>query len=222
MVPIMDDAIGLLLSGGWFLVPIAIASVMALALFFDRVLYLRTDRIVPDEFAEAVRANVDDPAALRELCASEATPAARVLHRGLIHAGGDRAEMRESMEDAGRFELRQMKRNTGALAAIATVAPLLGLLGTVVGMISTFQAIVDSSAQGASAVDVGQLAGGIWQALMTTAAGLVVAIPVIIGHRFVYGRIERLLGTIEDLASRMLDHLTVSTAESPAPEGESA
>ena len=126
---------------------------------------------------------------------------------------GARSVMRESMEDAGRFELRLMRRNTGALAAIATVAPLLGLLGTVVGMIGTFQAVVASAAEGSSAVDVSSLAGGIWQALITTAAGLVVAIPVIIGHRYVNGRIDRLLGQIEDLASRVIDFVAEEPAE---------
>jgi len=154
---------------------------------------------------------------LRKRCERADSPVTRVLGRGLGLAGGSRSHMRESMEDGGRAELRRMRRNTGAIAAVATVAPLLGLLGTVIGMISTFQAVVESSAHGAGAVDVGQLADGIWQALVTTAAGLMVAIPVLLGHRYLVGRIDRLIGEIEDLAGLVVDRFAVEedTSEDP-------
>jgi biopolymer transport protein ExbB len=216
------DALALLAKGGLFLIPIGLCSILGLALFIDRLLYLRPDRIVPSDFVKKARAFVDDGDrdGLVKLCASSDVPVARVIGRGLVHEDGNRGHMRESMEDGGRLELRGMKRYTGAIAAIATIAPLLGLLGTVVGMITTFQAVVASSSQGASAVDVGQLAGGIWQALITTAAGLIVAIPVVIAHRYIGGRIERLLNDIEDLGGHVIDHLGRSIT--PEPEAEAA
>lgn len=216
------DALALLAKGGLFLIPIGLCSLLGLALFLDRIAYLRLARIVPPDFVKKARAFVasGDRDGLRELCDAADLPVARVIGRGLVHEDRNRSSMRESMEDGGRLELRVMKRYTGGLAAIATVAPLLGLLGTVVGMIATFQAVVASSSQGASAVDVGQLAGGIWEALMTTAAGLVVAIPVVVGHRFVIGRIERLLSEIEDLGGHVIDHL--GRVIEPEPEAEAA
>ena len=201
------DALEILARGGSFLLPIGVASVLGLALFFERLVYLRYSRIAPPQLSQAVRRLVvdGDLAELRVQCERSDSPSSRVLLRGLKLAGASRVHMRESMEDGGRAELRRMRRNTGAIAAVATVAPLLGLLGTVVGMISTFQAVVESSAQGAGAVDVGQLADGIWQALVTTAAGQVVAIPVLLGHRYLAGRIDRLIGEIEDLAGLVVD-----------------
>ena len=217
------DALEILARGGSFLLPIGVASVLGLALFFERLVYLRRSRIAPLQLSEAVRTLVADGdlAELRKRCERADSPVARVLLRGLRLAGGSRAHMRESMEDGGRAELRLMRRNTGAIAAVATVAPLLGLLGTVVGMISTFQAVVESSAQGAGAVDVGQLADGIWQALVTTAAGLIVAIPVLLGHRYLAGRIDRLIGEIEDLAGLVVDRFARDEdAEQPEAASE--
>ena len=201
------DALEILARGGTFLLPIGVASVLGLALFLERLIYLRRGRIVPPDLTKAARTIIEDGDLdeLHRRCERTDSPVSRVLRRGLRLAGGDRAHMRESMEDGGRAELRLMRRHTGAIAAVATVAPLLGLLGTVVGMISTFQAVVESSAQGAGAVDVGQLADGIWQALVTTAAGLLVAIPVLLGHRYLLGRIDRYIGEIEDLAGLVVD-----------------
>ena len=212
------DAQEILARGGAFLLPIAAASVLGLALFLERLIYLRRSRIAPSDLSKAVRAAVGegDLDELRERCERTDAPTSRVLLRGLKLAGGDRLHMRESMEDGGRAELRLMRRNTGAISAVATVAPLLGLLGTVVGMISTFQAVVESSAQGAGAVDVGQLADGIWQALVTTAAGLLVAIPVLLGHRYLGGRIDRLIGEIEDLAGLVVDRFAARGEEEEA------
>lgn len=212
------DALEILARGGAFLLPIAFASVLGLALFLERLIYLRRSRIAPPELSKAVRTLVGDGDVeeLRGRCERTASPLSRVLLRGLKLAGGDRLHMRESMEDGGRAELRLMRRNTGGISAVATVAPLLGLLGTVVGMISTFQAVVESSAQGAGAVDVGQLADGIWQALVTTAAGLLVAIPVLLGHRYLAGRIDRLIGEIEDLAGLVVDRFAASAGDEEA------
>lgn len=209
----------LLAKGGLFLIPIVGASIAGLALFLERMLYLRATRIVPPELTGAIKQALDADGSdalseIHKLCDAKDSPLSRVVARGLIHAGGPRAHMRENMEDAGRRELHLMKRNTGALGAIATVAPLLGLLGTVVGMISTFQSVVLSAETGGGSVDVGQLAGGIWEALITTAAGLVVAIPVILGHRFILGRIERLLSQIEHIGGRIIDRFA---ADTPAP-----
>ena len=109
------------------------------------------------------------------------------------------------------------------MGAIATIAPLLGLLGTVVGMITMFQGVVVSAAENAAGADVGELAGGIWQALITTAAGLTVAIPVFLGYRFVLGRIDQLALRMEEIGRRAIEYLvqredTPTMKDGAAPE----
>ncbi len=111
------------------------------------------------------------------------------------------------MEAAGRAERYLMKRRTGAVAAMATISPLLGLLGTVVGMISMFQGVVANAQATSSTPDVGVLADGIWEALLTTAAGLIVAIPLFVGHRYLLGHINDLTHQMENMARRLVDAL---------------
>ncbi|MCA9686660.1 MAG: MotA/TolQ/ExbB proton channel family protein [Myxococcales bacterium] len=191
--------VDLILLGGWFLLPIAIASILGVALVVERLLYLRRDNIMPPDLRAKAPALIrqGDRAALRELFRGD-NPLARVLARGLERPRATAGEMREAMEDTGRRELYLMKRYTGALASLANISPLLGLLGTVVGMISMFQGVVATAASNRGAADVGTLADGIWQALLTTAAGLMVAIPLYLAHRYLLGRIDGLISEIED------------------------
>ena len=206
----------LLIQGGWFLVPILIASLAGVAFFIERLLYLRRNRIlsprVRDEAPKLIAAG--DREGLASLCGKESSALSRVLLSGVEVVGVPAAEMREVMEDAGRRELYLMKRNTNALGAIATISPLLGLLGTVVGMISMFQGVVAAAALNRGSPDVGALADGIWQALLTTAAGLLVAIPIYLAHRFLLGRIDAMIYEIEDYGRSLIKRF--------APEGAAA
>jgi biopolymer transport protein ExbB len=128
------------------------------------------------------------------------------------------------MEEAGRRVAGRLERYLGMLAAMATVAPLLGLLGTVTGMIEVFQR-VDDTIQATGDVQAGVLASGIWEALMTTAAGLSVAIPAFIAARYLHGRVDNLVGELEERADVMADLMAAPRPASPAapsaeaPEG---
>ncbi|MCA9653820.1 MAG: MotA/TolQ/ExbB proton channel family protein [Myxococcales bacterium] len=211
----MELIFELLRQGGWFLVPILVASLAGVALFIERLLYLRRDNILaPKLVAEVpglVRAGERQP--LRELCEREGSSLGRVLVRGLERTRSTASEMREAMEDTGRRELYLMKRYTGALGSIATVSPLLGLLGTVVGMIAMFQGVVASAEASRGAADIGVLADGIWQALLTTAAGLIVAIPVYLAHRYVLGKIDGLVCEIEDFGRDVISTFAVDSVD---------
>jgi biopolymer transport protein ExbB len=208
----------LLLQGGWFIVLILLASVVGVAFFIERLLYLRRDRILSPRIRAESRALLEagDRGGLRGLVEGAGTPLGRVLLRGLEPAGATAAQMRESMEDAGRRELYLMKRHTGVLGSIATIAPLLGLLGTVVGMITMFQGVVAAAAANRGAADVGTLADGIWQALLTTAAGLIVAIPIYLAHRYLLGRIDGLIVEIEDHGRALIDRFASDLGEAGA------
>lgn len=211
----MELIFELLLEGGWFLLPILVASLVGVALFIERLLYLRRDNILGPELVAKVPGLVeaDDRAGLRELCQRVGTPLGRVLARGLERARSTASEMREAMEDTGRRELYLMRRYTGALGSIATISPLLGLLGTVVGMISMFQGVVASAEVNRGAADIGALADGIWQALLTTAAGLIVAIPIYLAHRYVLGRIDGLVCEIEDHGRDVISRFAIDSID---------
>ncbi|NVB38374.1 MotA/TolQ/ExbB proton channel family protein [Pseudenhygromyxa sp. WMMC2535] len=217
--------IELLLQGGWFLAPILLASLVGVTFFVERLLYLRRDRVLSPKIRAAAPGLIaaKEREALRVLLATEGTAVGRVLLAGLELPRAAAGQMRALMEDAGRRELYLMKRRTGVLSSIANISPLLGLLGTVVGMISMFQGVVAEAALSHGAADIGTLADGIWQALLTTAAGLIVAIPIYLGHRFVLGRIDAMINEIEEFGRALIRAFAVDEAEAEdGDQGEEA
>lgn len=199
--------------GGMMLIPIAIASLVGLALFVARWLSLRREQVIPEALRRDVIDDVEreayDDAATR--CDGEGSALARVYAEGLRFRTADRGPIREAMEDLGRRQISRLERFVGAVGALASVTPLMGLLGTVLGMIKVFQGVVDEAGAG-GIVDPTALAGGIWEALVTTAAGLAVAIPLYLGYRYLLGRIDTLSVDLEEAAGELLDLLA------PPPE----
>ena len=212
----MTLVLELLIQGGWFLVRIFLASLVGVAFFIERLRVLGRDRVLAPRIVAGAPAliHAGDRQGLRELCQREGTALGRVLDRGLERTGLDASQMREEMEDAGRRELHEMQRHTDVLGAVATVSPLLGLLGTVVGMISMFQGVVAAAAANQNSADIGTLADGIWQALLTTAAGLIVAIPIYLAHRYLLGRIDGLIVEIEDLGRALIRGFATDAGDS--------
>jgi biopolymer transport protein ExbB len=141
----------------------------------------------------------------RGVCTSSDSALAGVIVAALKRAGRSEERIREAVEDRGRREAGELERYTGILGTIATVSPLLGLLGTITGMIKTFQS-VDASMQ-AGQVAASSMATGIWEALISTAGGLCVAIPAFLGYRFLVGRIDRLVAELEDASLDVVDAL---------------
>ncbi|TPV92771.1 MAG: MotA/TolQ/ExbB proton channel family protein [Myxococcales bacterium FL481] len=218
----------LLVQGGVFVIPIVCCSVIALGFFVERMLYLRPHYIIPEPVVVAIQQQLeqDQLDEADRLCQKSNAPIARVLREGIRYAGRPRELIVAVMEEAGGREVALMRRYTLALGAIATISPLLGLLGTVVGMIAMFQSVVVSAAENAAGPDVAALANGIWQALITTAAGLTVAIPVFLAHRFTLGRIDRLTLRIEEIGRRAIEYLVdpndTPTLQPPDPLREEA
>ena len=137
------------------------------------------------------------------VCASNDSALSAVLLAGMKRAGGHRDLVRESMQDRGRREAQELERFTGLLGTIATISPLLGLLGTILGMIKTFRQV--NATLDTGEVSAGALATGIWEALITTAAGLCVAIPAFLAYRFIIGRIDYLVADLEEVALDAVD-----------------
>ncbi len=204
----LQATIDFLARGGPVMVPIALCSVLALTLALERAWSLRRTRVLPSRFVAVVRDQVSRGlvAEALALCSSNDSPVAAVLHAGLRHAGGGREAVREALEDRGRREAIELERFAGVIGTIATVTPLLGLLGTVTGMIDTFQGVTQSVSASAQ-MSAGALASGIWEALITTAAGLAVAIPAFLAYRLVMARVDRLTVELEAISLDLLDAL---------------
>jgi biopolymer transport protein ExbB len=189
--------------------PIILSSILAIAIVIERIWILRDTRVAPAQLVPEVwRLVATDsfgPVSLRRLRAG--SPLGRVIAAGLSQAGGSRARMLERIEETGRIEAMQLERHLNTLGTIAAVTPLLGLLGTVIGMIEVFSTI-DADGLG----DNRALAGGIGEALVTTGAGLIVAIPTVAMHRYLRGRANRLIIDIEREALKLADVLTRNTA----------
>ena len=191
-------------SGGWLMAPILLCSVAAMAIIVERLWSLQRERVVPADLAarawEWVRTGTlteDRIQALRE-----GSPFGRILAAALASRHLDREMMKEYIEEVGRHVAHELDRYLGALGTIAAISPLLGLLGTVIGMIKVFAVI---TAQGVGEPRV--LAGGISEALVTTAAGLTVAIPSLLFHRVLRGRVDELVVTMEREALRLVGAL---------------
>lgn len=193
----------LIARGGPLMFPIIGASILALAIVLERIWALRRSRVAPPtQLAEVYEALADhDPTGARAaLAGAPDTPLTEVLLVGLRHAGAPRRELKERLEEVGQRVATRLGRGVGVVGVVASVEPLMGLLGTVLGMIEVFRQV---SASGVG--DPAALASGIGQALLTTAAGLIAAIPAYLAWRSLDGLVDRRVAEIEAAALRLLD-----------------
>lgn len=204
-------------AGGWIMWPLLICSIIAIAIIVERFILLQQNKVSPPELITQIwqwlRFNQVDKNRIRELQSN--SPLGRILAAGLASKESSRDITRESIEDVGRHVTVQLERNLTALGTIAAISPLLGLLGTVVGMIKVFAVI---TTEGVGNPEV--LADGISQALLTTAAGLLVAIPTIIFYRFFRGKISTLVVDMEEQAIKLIDILHSGRVYDPETEEE--
>ena len=190
-------------SGGFLVLPILISSVLALAIIIERFISLNARRIVPENIIRKAHqiALEKNPAAHPDLASiRESSLVGKVLAAGLQNSGQPRHIMKENLEETGRHAAHEMEKYMTALGTIAAVTPLLGLLGTVIGMIEVFSVI--------TALGVGSptdLAGGISTALITTAAGISVAVPSLIFHRYFKGKINDYVVHMEQAALKLIE-----------------
>lgn len=207
--------------GGWLMLPIGLCSVLALGLFIERMLATRRESVSPS----SLQLNVESLLArgliadALEICRGTPSALGRVLAAGIRLFAADtkaaitREEVKDALEASGRRESGELRRFVGGIATIATVAPLLGLLGTVWGMVKTFQTI-----ETAPIVSKTVMAGGIWTALITTVAGLIVAIPTVIAHRIVTARVTERVTELEAGAERTAELLMRPESGAPSEQ----
>jgi biopolymer transport protein ExbB len=192
----------LLKAGGILMVPIVACSILALAIVLERFWTLRASRVAPpqsiNELWRWIKKKELNGRKLKALQGS--SPLGRILAGGLINAKHGREVMKESIEHEASQVIHELERFLNPLGTIATITPLLGLLGTVIGMIKVFAEI-----QLAGVGNAGNLAGGISEALITTAAGLSVAIPALICHRYFIRRVDELVVNMEQEAIKLVE-----------------
>jgi biopolymer transport protein ExbB len=181
-------------AGGPIMVPIILASIIAAAIFLERLWTLQQRRVLPAELTDKVWKWVEQRQIQDKhiVALQQNSPLGKILAAGLANRHRDRSIIKEAIEDTGRHVVHELERFIGMLGTIASISPLLGLLGTVVGMIRTFNAI---ETQGVG--DPAALGGGIAEALITTAAGLTVAIPALLAYKYLRGRVENLVVQME-------------------------
>ncbi len=202
----------LIKAGGWPMIPLLLLTVAGLAIVVERFWSLRRERILPPGLGDEVRSwvargNSLDPSHIDSLRAT--SPLGALLAAELDVRHRHREIVRERVEDVGRHLVHRMERFLNSLGTIAAAGPLLGLFGTVVGMIQLFLGILDHGIG-----DATQLAGGIGKALVCTATGMIVAIPALAFHRYFRGRIASYIVDMEHEAMRLQDVLDATSAAS--------
>ena len=191
-------------SGGWLMAPIILCAIISMGIILERFWTLKQTRVIPEDLTSKVWGWVKkdqlDQKQIQSL--HQGSPLGQILAAGLINRDRDRTVMKESIEDTGRHVVHELERYLETLGTIAAVSPLLGLLGTVVGMVDVFTAITSQGVGNPQA-----LAGGIAEALITTAAGLTVAIPALIGYRYYRNRVDTLVVDMEKEALKLVEAL---------------
>lgn len=189
-------------AGGWMMLPIILSSIAATAIVAERLWTLRRSRIAPPQLLGQVWKQIKDKKlnsqALKELKAN--SPLGEILAAGLVNSKHGREIMKECIEESAGRVIHELERYLNALGTIAAMAPLLGLLGTVFGMIQIFSAFM-----GEGMANAPVLAGGISKALVTTASGLIVAIPSVFFHRYLLRRVDELVVAMEQDAIKLVE-----------------
>lgn len=198
----MNAVLELMKAGGWLMWPILACSLVAMTIILERLWSLRRRRVMPANLMEQVWQWQRDQALTPERIQSlaQGSPLGRLLSAGLVNRHHSRDVMKEAINDVGRQVVADLERYLNTLGTIAAVSPLLGLLGTVFGMIDIFTVIID-----AGVGNPGILAGGISEALITTAAGLTVAIPSLMFHRYFDGLVNRYALAMEEQALNLVE-----------------
>ena len=194
--------------GGPIMYLIILCSVVALAVVIERLYHLYRAKINIDKFMESISNTLRRNRIMQaiDLCEKTPGPIAHIIKAGILKHDRSRQEIKEAIEDAGIYEVPRLEKNLGALATIAHISPLLGLLGTVTGMVKAFQ-VIQEKATSLHPVGPGDLAGGIWQALITTAAGLIVAIPTFVAYNYLVSRVKNFILEMERTATDLINVL---------------
>lgn len=195
--------------GGMLMWPIMICSFVAIMVVVERLYFFRKISVDSKAFVESVARSVKRNRIVDalDMCDKTPGPIPTILKKGILKHDRPQSEIRDAIEDASLHEVPLLEKRLPVLATIAHITPLMGLLGTVTGMISAFQ-VIQEKASAVTPIDPGDLAGGIWQALLTTVVGLCVAIPTYVAYNYLTSRVDALVLDMEKSATNLLDILS--------------
>lgn len=198
---------GMVLKGGWLMIPIFILSVIAVYVACERFWHLRkvgtTDAQLMGQMESAIAEG--DFSSARQICESEATPLSRIMAQGLLFHDQTPGEIRQILEEQANLEVAQLEKGMATLATCAGIAPMIGFLGTVVGMIQAFY----DMAMAGSSIDIGLLSRGIYTAMITTVAGLIVGIIGQFAYNFLVARVNHIVHRWEQYNSKFVEFLFI-------------
>ncbi len=195
-------------TGGPIMIPLIICSVVAIGIVLGKLIYFSRIQTNVQQLKERVfdLLRKDKRQEAAAVCEEDPSPVAKIMKAGILKYGNSRDEIKEAMEDISLFEIPLLEKRFTALATIAHIAPLLGLLGTVTGMTASFHTI-QARAASMNPVTPGDLAGGIGEALLTTVAGLLVAIPTYVAYNYLVSRVNTFIREMERAATELLNFL---------------
>ena len=199
------SVLDLAIKGGWIMIVLAILSVIAVYIFVERWLTLRKANQEEKYFMDEVKEHIHQ-GRLKEaitLCQRQNTPSARMIEKGINRLGRPLNDIHAAIENVGNLEVSRLEKNLTGMATIAGVSPMLGFLGTVMGMVIAFY----DMAQAGNNIDIELLSSGIYLAMITTVGGLMVGIAAYVGYNFLVGRIDRMIFKLEARTTEFLDLL---------------
>lgn len=209
----IGNIISIIREGGVLMIPIMICSIVLMVFIFERLVYLRRSRVIPRPFVRGVLEQLEQQQLDKEdaihLCEENGSPIAELFSGGLRRWGRPAVEVEQAVLDAGERVTSQLRKYLRLLNAISNLAPLLGLLGTVLGMIDAFNTIASADAMGRPEL----LAGGIGAALLSTAAGLCVAIPAYGAYAFFVGKADQLTLEMDEYATQLVDAISAEALQ---------
>lgn len=207
-VDTVDESISVLdlaIQGGFMMIPIFILSVIAIYLFFERIMIINKANQSPEQFMNRVKESVlrGDINGAQLLCAQHDNPMARMIQKGLSRIGSPLKNIEASIENVGKLEIFKLEKNLSGIATIAGAAPMMGFLGTVIGMVEAFIAI----AQEEGSVSPKLLSSGIYTAMITTVAGLIVGIMAYLAYNYLVTRVQKIIHKMEYTSIEFIDLL---------------
>lgn len=211
---ILYRSIDIINKGGPVMVPILLCSIFGVAIAIEKRWQLHQAKIDTDKFLEDILSTIRK-LKIKEamaICDSVKSPISRILKAGIMKYNSPKEEIKQAMEDAALYEIPKLEKNLIALATVAHISPLLGLLGTVTGLVKCFQ-VIQAKSSSFAAVNPGDLAGGIWEALITTVAGLIVAIPMFVIYNYLVSSVSSFISEMERSATELVNFLSEGKKE---------
>ncbi|MBN1405883.1 MAG: MotA/TolQ/ExbB proton channel family protein [Candidatus Omnitrophica bacterium] len=204
----------MIVKGGPIMYPIVLCSIIALAIVIERIFHLHRAKIDTKKFMDEISDKLKRNRIMEavNMCENTPGPIAHILKAGILKHDRPKEDIKESIEEAGLYEIPRLEKNLPVLSTIAQVSTLLGLLGTVCGLVQCFQVIQEKSTS-LNPVSPGDLAGGIWQALLTTVAGLSVAIPTYVAYNYLTNKVDGFVLDMERSATDLVNILTQRGAD---------